>query len=160
MHEKRRKIWIDKFQTKLSLYIAVYFGVYQIAVWALIVIERHIAVSLESVFGPGGSGYLITLFVVALGSLMIYDAVKLSHRLVGPLYRFRMTLKAMREDKEVSLVTLRDGDFLLEMRDELNATLKVLEERGAIKLKQAFVKGETPVVSRETAETLEVGTSS
>ena len=134
MRNKRKKIWIDRFQTRLSLCIGFYFALYQIAIWALIVIERHIVVNLEMVLGPGGWVFnaLLTGIVVGLGVLFMYDAVRLSHRIVGPLYRFRKTIQAIKAGEGIDLVTLRQGDFLQEMKDELNEMIKVLEARGAL----------------------------
>jgi nitrogen fixation/metabolism regulation signal transduction histidine kinase len=73
--------------------------------------------------------------VVALGVLFIYDAVKTAHRIVGPLSRFRQTIKAITSGDELELIRLRQGDYLQEMKDELNEMIKVLEQRGAVVMK-------------------------
>jgi methyl-accepting chemotaxis protein len=138
MGQKRKKIWIDRFQTRLSLRIALYFVLYQVAVWAVAVISGHIAVRLLSESGEGAGVYCLALLVIAAGMLalmFIYDAVLFTHRIVGPLYRFRQILKAVAAGEEVALVTLRKNDFLVEMKDDFNEMLKGLEERGAITLK-------------------------
>jgi hypothetical protein len=150
--EQRKKIWIDRFQTRLSLSIALYFAVYQVAIWSLVVIERHVAARLELLLGQGTSGLIVfmTATVAILGLLFIYDAIRLSHRLVGPLYRFRKTIQAITAGDAPNLVTLRKGDFLQEMKDELNAMLKVLEERGAISLAESpAAKSASPGVAEE-----------
>ena len=38
---------------------------------------------------------------IGLGLLFIYDAVKLTHRIVGPLYRFRKTIQAVTAGEEI-----------------------------------------------------------
>jgi hypothetical protein len=138
VREQRKKIWIDRFQTSLFLRIALYFVIYQMAVWALFIIERSILVSISETLGPGAATYC-SLFLVAtvilLGVLFIYDAVKLAHKIVGPIYRFRQTVKAITAGEEVRLVVLRQGDFLGELRDDFNEMLKLLEQRGAVVLK-------------------------
>jgi hypothetical protein len=138
MREKRKKIWIDGFQTRLSLRIAFYFGLYQLAVWALVTTERHVFNRMEAIFGGAGVGLiaLMTGFVIFLGFLFIYDAIKYTHRFVGPLYRFRKTIRAITAREEVELVNLRQTDSLQELKDELNEMLKVLEECGAVTLKE------------------------
>jgi hypothetical protein len=138
MREKRKTIWIDGFQTRLSLRIAFYFGLYQLAVWALVTTERNVFTRMEAVYGGAGFGLiaLMTGFVIFLGLLFIYDAVKFTHRFVGPLYRFRKTIRAITAREEVELVNLRQTDSLQEMKDELNDMLKVLEECGAVTLKE------------------------
>jgi hypothetical protein len=138
MREKRKKIWIHGFQTKLSLRIAVYFALYQIAVWALVSMERHIITGMDTVFG--GEAWRLIAFlqgiIIFLGILFIYDAIKFSHGFVGPVYRFRKTIQAINAGEEVDLVTLRKYDYLQEMKEELNEMLKILEQRGAIVLKE------------------------
>jgi sensor histidine kinase YesM len=138
MQQKRKKIWIDRFQTSLSLRIAVYFVLYQAAVWSLAVIEHSLVGTLEGMLGRSWAVnflYMLGVVVVALGVLFIYDAVKTAHRIVGPLSRFRQTIKAITSGDELELIRLRQGDYLQEMKDELNEMIKVLEQRGAVVMK-------------------------
>jgi nitrogen fixation/metabolism regulation signal transduction histidine kinase len=145
MREQRKKIWIDRFQTLLSLRITLYFLLYQVAVWLLFAIERNLFTLLAASLGPGTAAFCI-LFAAAsillLGYLFIRDAVQLTHRIVGPLYRFRKVVKAITEGEELTLVRLRDGDFLQELKEDFNEMLKVLEQRGAVVLKTSEVKQE------------------
>jgi sensor histidine kinase YesM len=143
VQEQRKKIWIDRFQTYLSVRLALYFVLYQAAVWALVLIEKNIFAVMEDVVGPGGGlGVFLVLVgvVVVVGLLFIYDAIKLTHRIVGPLYRIRKTLQAVAAGEEMDLVKLREGDLLQELKDDLNEMLKVLEQRGAVSLKSAETK--------------------
>lgn len=134
MKNQRKKIWIDAFQTKLSIRIASYFALYQAAVWAIFAIERHLSDNMQAIFGneaPGVSVFL-TGIVVMLGVLFIYDAIQFTHRIVGPVYRFRKTVQAVTNGEELQLIHLRHGDFLQDMKDDVNEMLLYLEERGAI----------------------------
>jgi sensor histidine kinase YesM len=138
MRGKRKKVWIDRFQTRLSLRIGLYFILYQVLVWAVAVISRHLTIELEGALGEAAAvPYLAfsILTAVLLSLMFIYDAVRFTHRFVGPLYRFRETLKAVASGEEVALIRLRQGDHLLEMKDEFNEMLKALEQRGAVVLK-------------------------
>jgi nitrogen fixation/metabolism regulation signal transduction histidine kinase len=74
--------------------------------------------------------------MVILGLLFIYDAMRLAHRIVGPLYRFRKTIQAINAGEELDLMALRKDDFLQDMKDDFNEMLKVLEQRGAVVLKR------------------------
>src|SRR2546430_757038 len=119
MQQKRKKIWIDRFQTTLSVRIALYFVLYQAAVWALVMIDYHMFHALAGVVGSGVAGSFFGLFavlVVGIGLLFIYDTVCFTHRLVGPLFRFRKTIQAIAAGEPVELVRLRKGDFLQELK--------------------------------------------
>ncbi len=139
MREKRRRIWIDRFQTSLFIRITAYLVIYQAAVWSLVALERSLYNSLSAMLGTVATGYfflITTATVVCMGFLFTWDAVKDAHRIVGPIYRFRQTIKAITAGDEVALVRLRKGDLLVEMQDEFNEMLKALEQRGAVTLKQ------------------------
>src|SRR5262245_30433051 len=115
MKQQRKKVWIDRFQTYLSLRIALYFIIYQAAVWAYVLFERRIFGGLPSLLGPAVATYCLgffTLAVVLVGVLFIYDAIHVTHRIVGPLYRFRKIVQAIAAGEPVDLVRLRQGDYL------------------------------------------------
>jgi hypothetical protein len=142
--QKRTKIWIDRFQTTLSVRLAFYFLMYQVTIWALFWINARIA-SLGDTSGAAASasGFVLTpLITIGLGLLFMYDALKETHRFVGPLYRFRKTIQAVTTGDDIRLVNLRKGDELQEMKDELNAMLRALEQRGAITLRGAVPERE------------------
>ena len=64
--------------------------------------------------GPVGGVYLSALMlapVVALILMSVLDAVRISHRVVGPLRRFRKAIRAITAGEEVELIQLRDGDY-------------------------------------------------
>ncbi len=135
---KRKKIWIDRFQTYLVVRIGMYCVLFQAAVWALAMIDRTVGGALEQFIGADGAVYC---YAIALGGIVImtvsavYDAIKFGHRLVGPLVRFRNTVKAIAAGEEIELIRLRDGDFLQDLKDDFNNMIVALEQRGAITLK-------------------------
>src|SRR5262245_40909015 len=104
MLSKRKRIWIDRFQTNLVVRIGVYCVLFQAAVWALAMIDRSVGGALESFLGPDAVTYS---YAIALGGIIImtvsaiYDAIKFAHRLVGPLYRFRRTIQAIAAGEEI-----------------------------------------------------------
>jgi hypothetical protein len=149
MAEKRRKFWIDRFQTILFIRIGLYCFLSMITVWLLFSIWDQMGevmqrMGTESVFATRLVRSLLVLLVLA--PMMIIDSVKFAHRLVGPLYRFRVTIKALAADKPVDLVRLRKGDFLHDMQDDFNEMLKLLESKGAIVLKSKPAKSEAETV--------------
>src|SRR5262245_11371301 len=121
MKNIRRRIWIDHLQTRLSLRISLYFIFYLLAMWAIVLVERSLSSVLSDSFHlEFGTGFLIfrVLFILALSLLFICDSIRYVHRLVGPLYRFRQTIRAITAGQEVDLVRLRNGDFLQELKDD------------------------------------------
>ena len=133
----RKRVWIDRLQTLLSLRLALYFVIYQVAVWFLFAIGRGTGEALERMLGPGwGTSHLVltTFAAVGLGALFIWDAVRLLHRVVGPLVRIRRAIRAVTEGQEVAPLTLREGDHLQELKDDFNEMLRALERRGAVTL--------------------------
>jgi hypothetical protein len=138
--EIRKKLWLERFQTYLFVRIIAYFFWYQLAVWALVLLEQTLSAGLGWLLGPGVAGFCIAFLtgvVVLAGVLFAYDAVKYAHRIVGPLVRLRHTIKAITEGEETDLLTFRNGDLLGELKDEFNDMLKVLEQRGAVTLRTA-----------------------
>lgn len=151
VREKRKKIWIDRFQTYLIIRIAVFFIFYQTLVWGMVFLERQIltimnATPEKGIIAPGIFLFLLVLLVM-VSFLFIYEAVKFAHRLVGPLYRFRKTIQAITAGEEIRLLTLREGDFLQEMKDEFNVMLQLLEQRGVVVLKSSEKKEQCKTLS-------------
>jgi nitrogen fixation/metabolism regulation signal transduction histidine kinase len=143
--QKRRKIWIDRFQTYLFLRIGFYCVLYQAAVWLLVMIQASTHAALDATMGTAGTNAWVVFMgftVLVVGGLLIRDVITFAHRLVGPLYRFRQTIKAIAAGEEVDLITLRKKDFLHDLQGEFNAMLKALASRGAIELKSPEAKSE------------------
>jgi sensor histidine kinase YesM len=141
--EKRRKIWIDRFQTYISIRIALYFILYQVSVGLTFFIGQIILAQYVTVLGPEASTLCVALAVMvltAVGGLFIYDAIGYTHRIVGPIYRFRKAIQAVIAGEEVDPMNLRKDDYLQELKDEFNQMLKVLEERGAVHVKEPRAK--------------------
>jgi hypothetical protein len=137
----RRKKWIDPFQTGLVLRIGLYCLLCQQVVWAFNFVCDQVD-QYGAVLGADLSAFsniyvrlLLTLLVISLP--LMYESIQFAHRLVGPLYRFRMTIRDIAEGKPVPLVQLRQGDYLQDMRDDFNAMLEHFERQGAIVIKRS-----------------------
>jgi hypothetical protein len=146
---KRKRIWIDRFQTLLSLRLALYLILYQFAVWAIFSIQKHTTEVLERLIGPGAILFSVLAWSTGtvLAVLFILDTVRLVHRVVGPVYRFRQCLKALAAGEEMEKMRLRKDDFLQELKDEFNEMLEALERRGAVTLKpEGAAKAKEPAV--------------
>jgi sensor histidine kinase YesM len=139
MAEERKKVWVDPFQTKLTLriagYLVVFFVVFSNFLFAWKMWD-------EGPVDPWGQ-FLETLranmpvfvLLLVLVPVMAWDSIRFSHRLVGPLVRFRKTIQELAAGEPVRPIKLRDGDYLIEMRDEFNKMLEELQKRGTPVLK-------------------------
>jgi hypothetical protein len=139
MNQNRKKIWIDAFQTKLCLRICGYLAVYIICLCNFLFAWRLFWE------GPGNplqqfasmlADYApMFLILAAILPIMAFDAIRFSHRIVGPLVRFRQTLQTLAAGEQVQRVKLREGDFLNELRDDFNNMLEMLQKQGVPVLK-------------------------
>jgi nitrogen fixation/metabolism regulation signal transduction histidine kinase len=81
-------------------------------------------------------GYLpVFICLLVLVPVMAWDAIHFSHRLVGPLVRFRRTIQAIGAGEAVRPIKLREGDYLTELRDDFNQMLDHLQKQGVPVLK-------------------------
>ena len=92
--------------------------------------------------------YPAMIVFLALFPAIALDAIKFTHKLVGPLVRFRQTIRDVAEGKPVQPIRLRKDDMLTEMRDEFNAMLESLQKRGVPVLKPLSPSEERPGKSR------------
>lgn len=139
MSEERKKVWVDPFQTRLSMRIGGYLVVCFVVVFNFLFTWKMIA---EGPLDPAQQ-FLNTLrdnlpaiiCLLALVPVVVWDTICFSHRLVGPLVRFRKTMRAIAEGKAVRPLKLREGDYLTEMRDDFNKMLEALQKQGVAVIK-------------------------
>jgi len=152
MSDERKKVWVDPFQTKLSMRIGGYLVVFFVVVLNFLFAWKMIA---EGPLDPAQQ-FLDTLrdnmpaiiSLLVLVPVMVWDMICFSHRLVGPLVRFRKTMQAIAEGEAVRPLKLREGDYLTEMRDDFNRMLEVLQKQGVAVLKPANPGQEKEVQKR------------
>jgi hypothetical protein len=140
MKQQRKRIWIDPFQTKLFVRIIILCLIYQVALWILLIGTQQVVVCLETLLQqplPGGRWVLTGAVLLLLAPLLIMDVVRFTHRLVGPLYRFRKIVQALADGEPVPRVRLRRGDFLHDFKDDFNRMLTTLEEKGLVVIADA-----------------------
>lgn len=59
--------------------------------------------------------------------IVVYDALTLTNKLVGPLYRTRGAVRKLAKGEHVAPIRFRDGDFWHEYADEFNALIARIE---------------------------------
>jgi hypothetical protein len=149
---KRRRLWVDRpFQVRLLVRMAFYFIAY-------IVVVLHVGFAFEVMgyLGTNGSPkgldelylefitrqntLLITLLLVA--PIMLYDLLKFSHRIAGPLFRCRKLMQEMAEGKTVEEFTPRKRDLMREFLMAFNELIREWNSR--IAGANGHAKPETP----------------
>lgn len=138
LFDKRRSILLDNFQIRLLVINLAYFLaiilVCAIMLFGPAVLDlrnetiswslRHEAatqfLSLHTRLWPA----LIVLFL-----LLTIHSIRVSHRLAGPLFRFRQTFESIAEGDLKVRVTLRHRDYLVREAESINEMLEGLSAR-------------------------------
>jgi hypothetical protein len=141
MRDERKEVWVDQFQTKLLWRTFGYWAVYTLALWNLLfvwwLVQQDAGNPLAQVVEFGGQFYPALIAFALAFPVLAYDVIKFSHRLVGPLYRFRKALQSVAAGEPIRPIKLREGDFLTEMRDDFNQMLEALQKKGVPAIKPA-----------------------
>jgi methyl-accepting chemotaxis protein len=134
--DQRTRVWIDEFQTRMTRRIIAYLALSLVVTINLVYAWRLLT---EGVTDPAGQlvGVLrdhlpVIVCLVVLAPVMAWDAIRFTHRLVGPLVRFRRAMQAIARGEAVADIRLRDGDQLDALRDDFNEMLDALRQRGAV----------------------------
>ena len=121
----RRRLYVDPaFQKRLLWRVLLYWVFYHGTVWHLMFLLNFVGVGIKqdptapsksfwALYGEFTMDHLwvIVCFLVML-PVLGRDLLKFSHRIAGPLVRFRNTLQAIADGKPVTTIKLRDKDFL------------------------------------------------
>jgi len=139
--DQRQRIWVDQFQTRLTLRIGAYLALFLVVLINFLFAWR---LAVEGVDNLGEQflrmlrDYLpVGVCLLLLVPVMAWDAIRFTHRLVGPLVRFRTTMQTIADGEPVRPIRLREHDYLTDLRDDFNRMLESLQRRGVPVLKPA-----------------------
>jgi hypothetical protein len=136
----RKRLWINPaFQGRLLLHIGAYFFLYMVIIcilgFLLFLQEALMAKQFQ-----GGSGlyavYLTQLRPLLFASAIlmpyfIYDLIKFSNRVAGPLYRCQKVMREMAEGKTVREFQARKNDLMPEFYADFNALIRTWNSRSS-----------------------------
>lgn len=132
MKSARRKLFVDsEFQAALARRVAIH--------WFLLIFCGLLATcALASMANPSDGlwehvrtawlhtgGFLLVM--LCLVPIFVYDTIRLSHRVAGPMCRFRKALQAAARGESVAPFAFRKGDYWQSLADDLNNVIKVAE---------------------------------
>jgi hypothetical protein len=72
--------------------------------------------------------YPLALCAAAVLPIILWDMLKLTHRIAGPLVRFQNVLRQLTRGERVERIKLRRGDLLVELQDAFNEYIESLNE--------------------------------
>lgn len=134
---QRKSIFVSgRIQGSVLLRFAGYWVLYHFVLWHSLFLFDFIHERAEMLNGgvmqPFGALYWsftlkyypMLLAAFAVLPLLLYDSIRTTHRIAGPLVRFRNTLRKLEAGERVEEVRLRDGDLLVEFQNEFNQFLK------------------------------------
>lgn len=92
------------------------------------------------------------LLALGCGVIVVLSAVKLSHRIAGPLVRYKRNLRLLADGKLPTPLRTRSGDYLKEEVACLNAAVAGIATRvEAIRQAQSVLRGEMAAVLARTS---------
>lgn len=132
--QKRGKLFVDaKVQGALLRQVVLHWGVTNLLLFVYLFATQILLSGFEGGLRENlhslGRQYGLLLVVLAtLSPVFIYDTIKLSHRMVGPMVSFRAGLKKLAKGEDYTPVKFRDGDHWAGIAVDLNSLAEELHE--------------------------------
>ena len=128
MKKGRKKLWVDReIQLRFVIYTIIVLGIACIivssasfySVWTNIISKVLKAGDINSIYTFSLKRFIILNLglILLLAFLATLGMILISHKVAGPAYRIRKTLKELKEGKEVDF-KLRKGDALNPLAEE------------------------------------------
>ena len=73
----------------------------------------------------------VLICAAAICPIMLWDTLRVTHRIAGPIERFKNVLKKLSRGDEVKDIQLRENDLLEDLRDAFNEFLASWQSQGA-----------------------------
>jgi len=130
---QRRKFFVDRAIQGAILWQAILFWLLGSLVYLLIITAYRL---LPTWVNTGHLSYEdiwfhispLVLSSTTLLPIVLFQAVRFSHRFVGPMVRLRQVIKQLAAGQKVSHVAFRHGDYWQEVAAEINAVSNTMHE--------------------------------
>ena len=132
---ERKKLFVDRRVQLPFLARAVgYWLLCVLTVMLLLVFTSMLAEPIRAIV-PEADGPWLRLGPTLICSVLflpvvVYDFLRLSNRLVGPVLRLRKAMRALAAGEHVDPLRFREGDFWQEFADEFNAVARRVHASG------------------------------
>lgn len=134
-NRRRNKVVDPKLQGNLLLRAISHWGF--LVVWAFVILffwqvfighpHAPLSAHVKAVWFRYGPFFIVML---CLQPVVVYDSVKYTHRLAGPLLRLRQALQNLVDRKPVQPIRLRKGDFCQDLAENFNLLLAQIQPNG------------------------------
>lgn len=139
---KRKRLWVDPpFQGRLLLRMGFYLMVYSVVIWhfgfAFEAMRDVVSHGATKSFGDLYTDYfwkqvpLLYTFVLLVPALM-YNLLKFSNRIAGPLFRCRTVMRDMAAGKPVGEFKPRKNDLMEDLFAAFNGLIKEWNKRADV----------------------------
>lgn len=138
----RKRVFVSRdIQGTILVRLTRYWVFYHLGLWGvLLAVEffQHLVNSLflGETFDPSafmGAFFFNNRFIliapVMLFPAVVWDMLRITHKIAGPLVRFRSALLKLSKGEPVEKIRLRDGDLLTEFQDSFNQYIESLAMR-------------------------------
>jgi hypothetical protein len=128
---RRRRMVDPDVQRALVLRVVLYWIVCLVGVTLMVLCWRMIAQGTRPL-ASRWEGFWLDWAPALVASLLllplvILDVRRMSHRLIGPLFRLRRAMRALARGQHVPPISFREGDFWIEIAHQFNAIAVRLE---------------------------------
>jgi hypothetical protein len=136
-HEAQRKrLFVNRFlQGRVLAHVAWYWCIYHVCMWHALFLYHYLQhrgqiLSGEQLmtgkdlyldFARNHVGFLLCAALTL--PFVLWDTLKMTHRVAGPLVRITATLKQLARGENIREIRLRRGDLLVGLQDALNEFL-------------------------------------
>lgn len=135
----RKRIFVSRpIQGQLTLRLGLYWVLYHFVLWHVLFVYHFLqyrlvpteqAISFQELYVTFGRHYFpIIICSLAMLPVFLVDLVRLSHRIAGPLVRFRSVLDDMIAGRPTQRIRLRKGDLMMELEEKFNQYIDVYEQ--------------------------------
>lgn len=164
----RKKLYVSRrIQGGMLAKLALYWGVYHFVLWHAMFMYRYMQYRADVLGGAAhvsfaelystfaAQHYSMVLCAVGVFPIVLWDMVKITHRIAGPLVRFQNTLREMAKGVRPRPIKLRRGDLLVELQDAFNEYVTSLEAKASKNESEGAATSHGPSDERQVVADLE-----
>ena len=145
----RKRIYINsEIQFGLIRRTLLHWGLYMCAVLLAVMLwftYRNHDATLSNVIQESFTNFAPALFAgIILLPLFLYDQLKFSHRMVGPIYRMRREMRKLARGEGIQKLRFRDRDHWHQLAEDFNLLAEnVIRSRRSLRTAQDKIAAET-----------------